>query len=239
MNVKAAFSHQRHDFRSHTWPWPFCSTETFNSLYVDNPERVIWKNHIRNRRIAKLAKHLSAGDATLTTNFPSVANALPVDHPHRVIVLVDSLEHAVAIADRLPEWPVIAGDNINERHLTSQQRRVLTNRRNQWNTGATRIVTIAGSESVDISGGTMTVVIWASAGPHLPPLPPAWRVAPAGEDRELLIIDIDDGGNSKLTEWTHRRKKAYQQAEWLPPGTNPLVARIKRFLNNRPGRNSR
>jgi hypothetical protein len=200
---------------------------------------LIWHHHTRNRRIAKLARSLVAGDvATLAADFPSVAGVLPDDHARRVIVLVDGVEHAVAIADRLPRWPIIAGDP-NERYLADWQRCVLTHRRGLWNTGANMIVTTAGADSLEISGDTTTVVIWASAGRHLPPLPPAWRVVPAGEARRLLIVDIDDRGHSMLAEWTRRRKKAYGQAEWLPPGTDPLGARIERFLRSRPGRAAR
>jgi hypothetical protein len=199
-------------------------------------QSLVWHHHTRNRWIAKLAKNLVAGDsATLTSDFPDVAGALPGDHPRRVIVLVDGLEHAVAIADRLPRWPIIAGDT-NERYLTGQQRRILTERRGLWNMGTSMIVTAAGADSLEISGDTTTVVIWASAGRHLPPLPAAWRLVPAGEARNLLIIDIDDRGHSMLAEWTLRRKKAYGQAEWLPPGTDRLAARVRQFPKSHPRR---
>ena len=101
------------------------------------------------------------------------------------------------------------------------------------------IATNEGAKQIDVSSSGLVVVIWASAGRHLPPLPPAWQVVPAGQARRLLIIDVDDRGHSLLASWTRRRRKAYEQVEWLPPGTDRLVARSKRFLKRRPGRVAR
>jgi hypothetical protein len=197
-------------------------------------QNLVWHHHTRNRWIAKLSKALVAGDmAILIADFSGVAKALPDDQSRRVVVLVDGVDHAIAIADRLPGWSIITGD-IHGRHLAQQQRRILNQRRNLWNTGANMIVTAAGADSLEISGNGTTVVIWASAGGHLPPLPPSWRVVPAGEARNLVVVDISDHGHRTLADWTRRREKAYERAEWLPPRTNPLVARIKRFLKQRP-----
>ncbi len=202
-------------------------------------QSLVWHHHARNRWIAKLAKNLVAGDmAIIAADFPGVAGALPGDHACRVIVLVDGVEHALAVADRLPGWPILA-DDTNERYLTGQQRRILTERRDMWNTGANMIVTTAGADSLEINGGSTTVVIWASAGRHLPPLPPAWRIVPAGAARNLLIVDVDDRGHCLLASWARRRRQAYEQVEWLPPGADRLVARIRRFLRSRPGRAAR
>lgn len=218
--------------------WNGKDAQTYSTLTAKR--ELVWQHHVRNRWIAKLAKNLVTSDAvTFTSEDNNVVIAPPDDHSRRVIVLVDGVEHALAIADRLPGWPIITADT-NEQYLTRQQRRILIERRNLWNTGTNMIVTTTGADSVDISGnGTTTVVIWASSGPHLPPLPPAWRAVAAGEARDLLVVDVQDRGHGNLAAWARRRKKAYEQTEWLPPGTNPLVARIRRFLKNRPRRAAR
>jgi hypothetical protein len=69
-------------------------------------------------------------------------------------------------------------------------------RRGRWNTGTGGlIVTAEGAGQLEISRSGLVVVIWASAGPHLPPLPASWRAVPAGDSRELLVIDFEDRGN--------------------------------------------
>lgn len=176
---------------------------------------LIWKHHARNRFISKLAKTLHAGETSAIAEYvPDSCDALAGDQPRQVILLVDGVEQALAIAPRLPKWPIVTGNNINQRYLTGKQRRVVAARGSMWQDGSHLIVTAAGAENIDIAANAQSVVIWASSGGHLPPLPPAWRIVPASEARNLLIVDIDDRGKSLLAEWKRQRKKAYQRAEW-------------------------
>lgn len=207
-----------------------------NGKAVAQPQ-LIWRNHVRNRRIARLARALVAGDHTaIVTDAPDVAPALAANDARRVIILVDGVDHAVALAERLADWPIVTGDHVETRGLVSRQRRLLTAGTSRWVTGASTIVTTAGASRLDLGDG-QTMIIWASAGRHLPPLPPAWRMARTGEARELLLMDIDDRGSGPLVEWKRHRQAAYRRADWLPPGTDLLTARIERFLAERPKRN--
>ena len=200
--------------------------------------QLIWNNHIRTRQIGRLAKAVKAADiATLNNDFPAVKAALGDERPRRTIVLVDSVNHALSVARRLSGWPIVAADYVDEMGLTGKQRQLLADRRGTWNTGAGMIVTAAGAESMaPITGGGMTVIIWASSGPGLPPIPPAWRMAAAGEAHKTLLVDIDDHHHPILARWTRRRRKAYRDAEWFAPGADPHVERIKQFLAARPER---
>ena len=205
---------------------------------ADVKNRLVWNDPIRNRQLTRLAKAIRAGNlATLSNHFPTVAAALGHHRPYRMIVLVDGMDHLLALAERLPGWPIITGQHVDEIGLTAKQSRLLATRRGLWNTGAAMIVTAAGAESMEpITGGGMTVIIWASSGPGLPPIPPAWRMAPAGVARHILVIDVDEHHHPILAKWTRRRKKAYRDAEWFAPGADPLVERIKRFVAARPRR---
>lgn len=210
--------------------------ETADVLAVKR--RLIWRHPIRNRRIARLGKTLVAGDTpALAADFDSVHRAVGNGRACRVVVLVDGLTHALALAERLPKWPIVAGRNISRAGLSGKQRRLLAERQRVWVTGGKMIVTAIGAEMLDIStASNRTVIIWGSSGPHLPALPLAWRVVPSGVTGGLLVVDIADYGSSVLVEWTRRRRAIYGSNEWLAPGTYPLAERIKRFLATRPGR---
>ena len=73
-------------------------------------QQLLWRNWPRNRRISRLARSISVGDVKgILHKFPTLAEAiLQFDSP-RIAVLVEGLDHALALAQELDEWPIIAG----------------------------------------------------------------------------------------------------------------------------------
>jgi len=207
-----------------------------NALQVKR--RLVRGGHLRNRVIARVARAIAAGDCTtLRSDSPSVTAALAGRRPDRTIVLVDAVDHAISIAARLPGWPIVVGKHVDEKGLTERQRRLLDRGRGIWNPGQNMISTAAGTEAIDLLRcGGMTTVFWAGAGPALPPIPSAWRMARPGEARDILIVDVDERYHPTLAQWCRRRRRGYWDAEWLAPGAHVLRERIKRFLATRPRR---
>ena len=62
----------------------------------------------------------------------------------RVLVVVEAIEHAVALANLLPGWPVIVSDGVIEDGLDGNQRQLLAERRAMPSTTGPLIATLAG-----------------------------------------------------------------------------------------------
>jgi hypothetical protein len=192
----------------------------------------------RNRRVASLAKGLVTGDMDRLNCCPAVARWLGdrAGQPMRVTVLVEGLEHALALAPRLDGWPIIAGDGlygaVNLGRRPRSDRRLLANRQSMWITGNRQIVTESVAEDLALAGPD--VVIWAGGGQHLPPIPRPWLLRPAESDHSLLVIDCNDRHHRLLAEWTRERRGAYTEAGWFDVRVDPIIGRIERFLREPP-----
>ncbi|MFC1596743.1 hypothetical protein ACFL5Q_02245 [Planctomycetota bacterium] len=197
--------------------------------------RGIWKQHQRNRQIARLAKAIASNDQSfLAEKHSSVARALNGKEAPRVMVLVEGADHALSLAAHLPRWPLLTGPEVITDGLSPEHRRRLDQQRRKWLVGPPFIVTASGLEGVDFT--KVDVILWGGGGGYLPPLPRDQLISPAGEDHRLLIVDIVDRHSPRLYRWCQRRRRAYSEIGWWPAGRNPLVARIQHFLATRPRR---
>ncbi len=111
---------------------------------------LVWGNHIRNRLITRLAKASRAGDrTTLSNHFPAVAPVLERHAPKRTIVLVDGMDHLLALTERLPGWPLVTSQHLDVTGLTAKQSRLLAKRRRVWNVSPDMLLTAAGAEDME------------------------------------------------------------------------------------------
>ena len=94
------------------------------------------------------------------------------------------------------------------------------------------IVTAAGLRRVDLN--TVGTVIWAGAGPGLPPVPVDRLVVPPDRCRDLILVDFADRHHPQLRRWSRQRQVAYVENDWLLPGVDPVQSRIEHFLATRP-----
>jgi hypothetical protein len=82
---------------------------------VQTPAEIIHggytRHHTRNRRLARLARALSAGDVrTLREICPAASQIDGIDSALRTLVLTASVDHACALARLLRNWPIVTGD---------------------------------------------------------------------------------------------------------------------------------
>ncbi len=195
----------------------------------------LWNNSIRNRRIARLARAIADGaTAWLDTQAPDVARGIGDLAGHRTVVLVENVDHAVAIAQRLPGWPIVTGPKVDCRGLAPRQRELLSARGTpRWQyPGA--IVTVEGLQLFNLD--ETDVVIWAGAGIGPAPIPEDNLVVRSPQDRPLLVVDVRDRQPPVLRRWAFRRKQEYDQQGWGRPGREPVAARMIQFLATRPRR---
>ena len=175
----------------------------------------IWRCHHRNRLIARQAKEIGQG--------------------RRVVVLVDSLEHAACLCRRLPEWPVRIGGHAEPSLLPDRMRQDLARNLSLPISGPRLIATPAGLASA--SEFQFDDVFWAGSGPGLPPIPNALLMSPSRCDRDVLLHDVADRHDPTLRRWARSRRDAYETAEWfdLSLTAPPHVLRADSFLREREG----
>ena len=198
----------------------------------------VWQDLVRSRRVAQVARAISQQDlAWLQDHLPDAAPFVELFSPCRVLVLVESVEHALALANLLSNWPVIVGNDVIEYGLDPNQRHLLAQRRALPNTTGPVIATAAGLEmpgALDLN--TVDVLVWAGAGAHLPSLPASQMICRPEQARGLLLVDFNDRHHPRLRRWSRFRQEAYMDAGWIAPGANPVRARIDQFLAQRAGR---
>lgn len=173
----------------------------------------VWQNAVRNRRIARLATALAAGDRpTLERQFGAVYQELGRTKRHHVVVLVENVEHGLALTGRLPTWPVVVGENISADWLSVEQRaKLLPVSRLDPDKANQLIVTASAIGAV----GVPDVLVRADAGIGLPSLPRDLSVPQDSPRQHLLIVDLCDAHDRRLLQRSRRRKKAYAAAGWL------------------------
>jgi hypothetical protein len=188
------------------------------AVVVDLLRVSVWHDPVRNRRLARLARLIAAGnDAALATDFPTVANRNDLALPAAVAVVVHGMEHANALSAHLPDWSII---NRSEEQ---------TNGTNDTPMSPGQIITLDGLRDLPVldagiiiraDGGTggLTLPALSMAGPSsAPPLP-------------LLVVDCDDRHHPELRRRARARRAAYREAGWLRVGQDQVDVALDLIL---------
>lgn len=195
--------------------------ETLTTSYA--ALQALFGHPVRNRLVARLARAVAEKDDRRLARFlPGWTGSIKV-RKDGVVLLAGSVDHALKLGRLLPDWPIITGryliqdglGNADRARLADVPRRLL---------GRPVIATPAGVERVPCS-----VLVRADAGTGLPPLSAGGLECAAGEDRPLLIVDVEDRSHPLLRRRTRKRQAAYRAAGWYPAGT-PIPDVLDRFL---------
>ena len=195
----------------------------------------LWRHGLRNRRLAALARAVADGDhRRLVAEWPAVAARHASRRgPLKVAVLVENIEHALAIAGRLPDWPIKTGPHVATVGLPGRLAALLEKRR--WagaGTPARAIVTMAGLERAGLE--KLDVLVRADGGQHVPPaLDNIVIRASVQIRRPLVVVDLGDRHHPRLRQWARQRRAAYIERGWVVNGVGPAT-RLERFLASRP-----
>ena len=208
---------------------------------VDLKRRGLWLHPVRNRVVARVAKALASGDpSSIAAELPSSSRLVPGGGERRVAVLVESLEHALALAARLPGWPLLVGEEVDERGLSAAERRLLSTRRPVGSAASSTTRTIAtfgGIRSLDVGG--LDALVRADGGVGVPDLEAFRPVTRNRFSGPLLLVDLDDRHHPELMRRSRGRVDAYRRLGWLDAERRGLDAifggAVTRFLDARPG----
>src|SRR5262249_35815042 len=170
----------------------------------------IHRHHVRNRRVAKLARAVHANDLGVVEEVcPDAPRHLP-EGRLGVGVLVDDVSHGLELSGRLG-WPLLAGEDVDVVGLSSRERAMITGeRRNEQPV----VVTGAGMAKA----GRFDVLVRADGGVGLPELPGELLRVRHGGGRRLLLVDCDDRHHPLLRRRSRRRREAYLEAGWRVVG---------------------
>ena len=222
----------RHGFTLGKVSVAWCNVQTPKVAVDADPlelrRRGYWQHPTRNRRLANLAQAVFERDCMLLRPYPDVARWLrsATVPPSCIAVLVDTVEHAVALAEQLPGWPIAAGEHPCLHGLPARKRRLLAERRAMW-FGQHQIVTSSAAQELRI---LPDVIVWAGGGPQCPALPDHWLQRRTGDNSQVLLVDCVDRHHRQLARWSRRRKLSYINADRFDVGITPATGRVIRFL---------
>jgi hypothetical protein len=224
------------------WPKVGCPALSTSMDVVEVKRRGLWRNHARNRLVARLAHRLQAGDwQVVEKDSPAAAAGLADRSRPNVAVLVENVEHAEALATYLPGWS-LAANNVRNAGCAGQ---IVNGTHGSPAADSDHspgvIATALGVGNLDRTG--LDVLLRADGGLGLPPLPPFpsgeivlrennLPVTPSGEQR-LLLVDFVDRHHPLLRRWGRQRRAAYADRGWYAPGVEPVQEQVERFLAGR------
>lgn len=191
----------------------------------------VWGNRPRNEAVAALARSVSDRDTKrLRETLPDVAAAISTLTAPRVVILVEHLRHGLALAERLPGWPMLADRaRVNTRGLTEAQVALLNASHPGWDyQPPCAIATATGMKALDLR--EIDVVVRADAGSDLPVLSDQKLIEPDNiASRELILLDPDDR-HPLLRKRSRQRRRACEERGWFAPGADPVQRRVELFL---------
>jgi hypothetical protein len=194
----------------------------------------LWHHALRNRKVGQFASAFRENRMDkIEKMFVHHASSLASSSRQGVIVLVENIEHALAIGRRLLDWPILTDLEVCKDGLSAEQAKKI---RPVCPLGEPHplhaIVTAAGVGALDLSA--IDVLVRADGGVGLPALPLQALAEPAANaPRPLLLLDLHDHHHPLLRRWSRWREEAYAERGWFAPGVDPVQARIEQFLASR------
>jgi hypothetical protein len=193
--------------------------------------RGIWQHPVRNRRVARSAESLARGEPGPLASAPAIVELLATVPAPRVAIVVETVEHAVGLAQRLPDWPLLLASEVAEVGLSVNARAILARRRVGSVVGHDRvIVTLAALDAVPL--GEFDALIRADGSTHLPEALATRLITAQRDRRPLVLVDLDDRHHPVLRRGSRARRAAYVERGWTVDGIQPPTA-IERFLATR------
>lgn len=198
---------------------------------LDLKQYGVWHHRIRNRRVVQLVKALIARNRpTMSRLFPDVLRALPKP-PERVVVLVEVIEHALALLRRLPGARLVTGPDLYVEGLDSADASSISQACSRPSSCAVQIATAAGMRRLQ----RVDVLVAATGGPSLPLS--LWEIGVSRSDKAPLIVDFNDRCHPELRSLSRQRLAHYLAEGCRIEGVRSPATALDHFLWTRRWRN--
>jgi hypothetical protein len=201
----------------------------------------IWHNELRNRKIARLARELITDPKALAKmlQLPDTDAMLTERARGNILVVVENVEHALALHAKLTEFFICHGPEDSTDGLSKEQMQLLNRLPNPFSLPPIGfIVTTTALRDLDLR--CADVLIRADAGSDLPSISiDALKERDNNPAKPLLVIDCHDKQHPAIRRLSRLRQQAYQRRGWLAPYADAEQARVDAFLASRPRRPSR
>ncbi|MEI7687360.1 MAG: hypothetical protein WCL32_20320 [Planctomycetota bacterium] len=195
----------------------------------------VWRNSQRNRLIARLAIDLNRGVRPKAMR-SSLADCPDLVLPRNVIVLTDSVRHALNMQQRLTGWPVVTSQDVDVEGLEPHERESLRDQTVSLSTLSDRIIATVDGLARIPSKSDNVAIIWAGSGPSGPQIPWSIRLCPSAMgDQEpfILLVDLEERADGIWRSWRNMRMDAFRDRGYLPVTCLARDGRILRFIADR------
>jgi hypothetical protein len=199
---------------------------------LDVKRRGIWHHPIRTRRIVRLARALQGERATLAQAYPLVSDALQSECPPSVLILVESVEHALALGQRLGGWPILCNPDTHVGGMSAAEYQRLDEQApNQGPAGM--IATLAVTAMLAMSDYDVVIRADGGSGALDINLDYFLEAPPKVRQRRLLLIDFADHHHPVLRRWSRRRQQSYDERGWCRAGETAVDCAARHFVRTR------
>lgn len=184
---------------------------------------------VRNRRVTALARALGNKDMRdIAARFPDIVSGVRQLGKARIGVLTETVDHALELGRKLPDWPILTGESLAMDGLTPADQARLQHDSSTSRRSTHAIVTMAGLTKA----GRLDYVIRADGGVGIPDLDRSVNIDANGRPRTMTIIDFDDLHHDELRRRSQQRWRNYLDAGCRLPQQQPTD--LEHFLRSRP-----
>lgn len=194
--------------------------------------RAITQHGVRNRLICSIAKAVESQNAEKLHSLVPWQGWSTLGRA-RTVILVESVDHAIQLAKRLPHWAVLTGEHVGHYGWSNLDGLVTgESLRSVWRSNQNVIVTFEGLRRAELQ--RVGVVIRADGLPGIPA--PLTEYSVSGNTNvPLMVIDLDDRDHHPLLrQWTQNRRDAALDAVWtVIRSSGQRYTEVDRFLDSR------
>lgn len=189
-----------------------------------------WRDASRNIWTARIARAFASGQLPLQSGESTRWDG-------RVLVVVQSVSHAVELSKFLNSWPLVVGDDADTEGLPSRAINRILTEPFWFHPPQCAVVTVSGLEKYcRYSAPARQVLILACDGPYIPSELRPLLITPTGTIDSAppyaVLVDVADRSNPERRRFARRRERAYRELGFVDHDCESLTrGRALNFLH--------
>lgn len=194
--------------------------------------KAIAQHRVRNGIVRRLARAIEQKNEQALRSLVRWSGRNSI-RQERTVILVESVDHALALGNLLPEWAILAGESPDLGGVSQLNQLVASESYvSVWHSRRNVILTMEGLRRVDLR--RVGVLIRADGLPGVPAVL-ADHVVSGHKTGRLVIVDLDDRDlHPQLRRWTRQRMDAALDEGWeVFSASGRSYTEVDRFLRQR------